>query len=176
MGSEDNKRNRIMEFAFKKFSKEGIAQVTMDDIARGVGMGKGTLYKFFPSKETLISNTVDFIASRIGKEIDKVMLDDKLNPVEKLRLFIKSAAEKLTKINPGMLFYLERSMPDIFEKIESTRERLILKNLVRIFAMGKKEGFFDPGMDEVLTTHMIIGASAHILEPKVFSEMEYSFD
>jgi AcrR family transcriptional regulator len=165
-----------MEFAFKKFSKEGISQVTMDDLARGVGMGKGTLYKYFPSKEILLSKTVDFVASHIEKEIDKVLTDEKQNPVEKLRWVIKSAAEKLSSVNPAMLYYLERSMPEVYEKIEATRERLIMKNLVGLFAAGKKEGFFDPEMDEVLITHMIIGASAHILEGKVFATLNHSFD
>lgn len=176
VASEENKRNRIMEFAFKKFTTEGVAQVTMDDLARGTGMGKGTLYKYFPSKETLLDKTVDYFITKLDKEFEIILSDEKLTPVEKLNRVLKTVAEKLASINPAAVAYLERSLPELFDKIERSRQRIIMKNLTRLFAEGKKAGIFDPQMDEVLVTHMIIGASAHILDIKVFPTLNYSLD
>jgi AcrR family transcriptional regulator len=176
MSSEEIKKNRIMDLAFKRFTTVGISQVTMDDIARGVGMGKGTLYKFFPSKEILLSNTIEFFATRIEKSIEEVLADEKLTPMDKLNLFLKTVVEKLSKINPATIAYLERSLPEVYDKIEKTRERIIMKNLIRLFEDGKKTGLFNPQMDELLVAHMLIGAISHIIENKVLSTLSYSFD
>lgn len=176
MISDENKKNRIMDHAFKKFTTVGISQVTMDDIARGVGMGKGTLYKFFPSKELLLNNTVDHFASRIEKSIEEIMSDEKLTSIEKLSMFLKTIAERLAQVNPNALIYLERSMPEVYEKIENTRERIIMKNLVKLFEEGKRSGLFDPQMDEYLVAHILIGSVNHITEARVMKGMDYTFD
>ena len=176
MSSEESKKNRIMDLAFKKFTTTGIQQVTMDELARGAGIGKGTLYKFFPSKEVLLMSTVDFFAARMEKAIEEVLSDETISPVDKLLLFLKAVTEKLALINPAVVTYLERSMPEVYEKIEMTRERIILTNLARLFADGKKSGLFDPQADELLIAHMMIGTVRHLLEARVLANLNYSLD
>lgn len=165
-----------MDFAFKKFIEQGISRITMDDIAKGVGMGKGTLYKYFPSKEALILHTIDFITNQIENELDNVLADEKLTMVQKLNLFLKTVTGKLAKINPDTLQYLDRSMPEAYKKIEQIRERIIYKNLVRIFEDGKKNGLFESDIDEWLVAHMMIGSVNHILSSYLLMNTEYSFD
>jgi AcrR family transcriptional regulator len=93
MASDESKRNRIMEFSFKRFTSLGVTHVTMDEISRGVGIGKGTLYKFFPSKEALLLQTVDFVAEGIEKKIVATVSDDSLNTMEKLGAVMKILGE-----------------------------------------------------------------------------------
>ena len=176
MASEEDKRNRILDFAFKKFTTTGVSQVTMDDLARGIGMGKGTLYKFFPSKEELLMHTVDFFAARMEKSLEKIFEDEKSTPADRLSLFLKTVSEKLSRINPATITYLERSMPVVYEKIYQTRNRMIMNNLLRIFREGKKSGLFRADMDENLVAHIVIGAIGHITEAQVLSTLNYSMD
>lgn len=155
-----------MDFAFKKFASIGIAQMTMDDIARGVGMGKGTLYQYFPSKEKLIMHTMEFIAGNINKKLDGILEDDRLTSVEKLSLFLKTIAERLAAINPSMLDYLERSMPEAYDKLELIRRHIIEDKLGRLFTDGKQNGLFDPTMNDKLVVQMMIGSVNHILHTR----------
>lgn len=176
MASDESKRIRIMEFSFNKFITMGISHVTMDEISRGVGIGKGTLYKFFPSKEVLLLSTIDYVSIRIEKKIEEIMADDQLTPIEKLSLFLKTVGEQLSKINPSAIAYMERSIPEAFEKIVEIRKRIIMTNLLKLFEQGKKSGLFEPDMDEYLVAHIIIGASNHIIDAQVLSSMNYSLD
>ncbi|MDF2544507.1 MAG: Transcriptional regulator [Herbinix sp.] len=176
MTPEEKKRNRVMDYAFKSFTTAGFSRVTMDDIARGVGMGKGTVYKLFPSKEALILSTVDYFAGRVEQAIEEVLTNDKLTAVDKLNLFLKAVAEKLSAIHPGIVEYFERTMPEVYEKIEKTRQRIIMNNLVRVLEEGKKEGLIDPRMDLNLIAHMVIGTLRYIIESQVLSSLNYSFD
>lgn len=54
-------RERVLEVARQVFSTEGIA-VPLDDIAEKAGVGAGTVYRHFPTKESLIHAV---LASRI---------------------------------------------------------------------------------------------------------------
>ena len=176
MASEEIKRNRILEYSFKKFTSVGVQQVTMDDIAKGVGIGKGTLYKYFPSKEELLLNTIDFFTARMEKVVDDVLSDQTISSVEKINLFLKTVAEKLSQINPVVLTYLERSMPESFEKIQQTRQRIILSNLTRLLEEGKRNGIIDNQTDVYLISQIMIGAISHIVSSQVIPTLNYSFD
>jgi AcrR family transcriptional regulator len=176
VASDEKKRNRIMDFAFSKFNAVGISQVTMDDIAKGVGMGKGTLYKYFPSKEYLILQTIDYFTGFVERNIEKILADDELTTVQKLNTFLRSVAGQLAKMNPSALEYMERSMPAAYEKITEARERIMLNNLLRLLEEGKKSGLFNPQMDERLVTHMMIASVNHMIHYNVMEDMGFTFD
>lgn len=53
----ERNRQRLLEVAQDVFAKEGLA-VPIDDIARRAGLGVGTLYRHFPTKEALFEAIV----------------------------------------------------------------------------------------------------------------------
>ena len=46
-------RSLILDAALDVFSEDGFHQTTMDQIAEKAGLGKGTLYRYFPTKDAL---------------------------------------------------------------------------------------------------------------------------
>lgn len=46
-------RDRLLETGREQFSRAGLAKVTIADLARAAGIGKGSFYRFFESKEAL---------------------------------------------------------------------------------------------------------------------------
>ncbi len=46
-------RKRILDAAFRAFSRQGYGHATVDDVAREAGISKGALYHHFPGKEQL---------------------------------------------------------------------------------------------------------------------------
>jgi AcrR family transcriptional regulator len=50
---QPSKRERILSAALKLFAHEPYQAVTMDRVAQGASVAKGTLYLYFPSKESL---------------------------------------------------------------------------------------------------------------------------
>ncbi len=57
----DAVRNRelLIETARRLFSQEGVEKVSMNDLAKAAGVGKGTLYRHFPSKAQLCETLID---------------------------------------------------------------------------------------------------------------------
>ena len=54
----DEKRDEILAAAEQEFARRDFHEVLMDDVAARAGVGKGTLYRYFPTKDELFLSTV----------------------------------------------------------------------------------------------------------------------
>lgn len=68
--SSDEKRRKIFQAALQVFSETGFHKATMDRIAAVAGIGKGSLYRMFSSKDELLEQLLDHeyrkVIGRIG--------------------------------------------------------------------------------------------------------------
>ncbi len=80
-------RARVLEVAYQTFADEGLA-VPIDEIARRAGVGAGTVYRHFPTKDDLFRAVVRDRIQRIVND-GRALLDDD-NAGEALFTFIKS--------------------------------------------------------------------------------------
>jgi AcrR family transcriptional regulator len=78
---EAERRTHLLEVASTVFIRDGYAATNMDDIARGAGMSKKTVYKLFPSKAALFEAVVvDQLAPlRFGIDDAGLPLEEALN-------------------------------------------------------------------------------------------------
>lgn len=58
-------RDRILDAAERLLGRFGYRKMTVEDIASEAGIGKGTVYLSFPSKEEVLLSTVDRIVERV---------------------------------------------------------------------------------------------------------------
>jgi len=54
----------ILQAALRIFAAKGLQEATMDEIAQAAGLGKGTIYYYFDSKETLIEELLCSLADQ----------------------------------------------------------------------------------------------------------------
>jgi AcrR family transcriptional regulator len=88
-------RERILEVAKQAFTRSG-ADTSLDDIAKQAGVGPGTLYRHFPTRQELLKavyrNELESLATAAGK------FAETMPPVEALRawllLFVDAVAAK----------------------------------------------------------------------------------
>lgn len=55
---KESVRARILEAAESRFAEVGFQNATIGDIARGAGVATGTVYKYYPDKETLFHSAI----------------------------------------------------------------------------------------------------------------------
>ena len=80
--AKGKRKEGILEAATRLFSECGYQNTDVQAIADAVGLGKGTIYLYFPSKEALFFAAVDramsqveaFVGKRIGSASDTVSL------------------------------------------------------------------------------------------------------
>ena len=110
----ERNRDRILEVAKGAFTRFG-AEASLDDIAKQAGVGAGTLYRHFPSREALIEAVY-------RTEVGKLAAAERnfaaaMPPIEALRawmmLFVDYIAAK--KIIAPVLNTLLGGAPEVFE-------------------------------------------------------------
>jgi len=173
MPSLEYKRTRILETSVKLFMAHGYRRVSMEEIARNASVGKGTVYQLFSSKQDLMLSTIDYIGEMMSETVGAIMTKEGVSPIEKLRLFLKTLSERLSSVRTETLKDLEIDFPEAFEKIQQTRQRIIIGNLTEMLRQGKQDGVYDPQLDEELAAHVVIGAADHFTQAKVLSQFGY---
>ena len=78
-------RERILEVAREAFSRSG-ANASLDDIARAAGVGPGTLYRHFPTREELLEAVYRSEMEKLAAAERKFA--EELPPVEALRAWL----------------------------------------------------------------------------------------
>ncbi|MBN2015835.1 TetR/AcrR family transcriptional regulator [Candidatus Dojkabacteria bacterium] len=56
------KKQKIVEAAAKIFSRDGLERARVEDIAKEAGIGKGTVYLYFPDKESILEEGIRYFA------------------------------------------------------------------------------------------------------------------
>jgi AcrR family transcriptional regulator len=78
-------RERILEVAKKAFTQSG-ANVSLDDVARQAGIGPGTLYRHFPTREALLEAVYRTEVEKLAAAERKFAAE--LSPIEALRAWM----------------------------------------------------------------------------------------
>jgi len=68
----DDIRDLILDAVDTLLAKFGYRKMTMEDVAREVGIGKGTIYLHFPGKEELILSSIDRVAERLVVKLREI--------------------------------------------------------------------------------------------------------
>jgi AcrR family transcriptional regulator len=86
----DAARNRrvILQTARTLFEERGVTNVTMEEIARASGVGKGTLYRRFPHKGFLCRALLDEPTRRFQEETLEILRWPGASALEKLDVFL----------------------------------------------------------------------------------------
>ena len=75
-------RERLLEVAHEAFEAHGV-DASLDEIARRAGVGIGTLYRHFPTREALIEALISADIERLVTLADQVIADDAPDGVER---------------------------------------------------------------------------------------------
>src|ERR1044071_959660 len=74
----------ILDAADRLLARYGYRKMTIDDLAQEVGIGKGTVYLRFKSKQEIVLATVDRIVETVLQQMQTIA-DGRLSPPNKLR-------------------------------------------------------------------------------------------
>ena len=124
---DDQKRRHIIESATRLFATEPFHKVRLDDVAAAAGVGKGTLYIYFSSKEDLYFSIIyDGFAALIDGLREQLTADSP--PATALETIVTGLATFAFQ-NPQM-FELMRTVPIPKDRADWDGKRLELTGLI----------------------------------------------
>lgn len=160
-------KEQIMDTAFDLFSQYGIKSVSMDDIAKAVGISKRTLYESFEDKESLLTEGIENNAESLSACLTKLEKEP-FNALEVILLFYEEMMKTPRWYNEK--FYEDlKKYPKAQQKIEVNKAK-IGKRCMDLFTRGVKEGVFQEGVNfEIMA--LLVKEQTKMLRPSnIFSK------
>ncbi len=168
----------ILQQADLLFSQYGIKSITMDDIAKHLGMSKKTIYQHFEDKNELV---LKLMQSKL--EDQTCVINDCCeradNAIHELFFGITHLIEMLSRTNPTMFYDLQKFYPEAWAYFNAFREQVILQKIRENLERGIKEGLYRSDVNIEIVSRMraeqiLISFNPHIFPSHLFSMSEVS--
>ena len=164
---KDEARTRIVEAALRTFTEKGYHQTTMDDIAKRLGVSKGALYLYFPSKEELFKGCYE-TAPQAFSEILHSTFKDFRTPMQNMQDFFDKMQDRFASNsalsyeifaqasrNPTLRKILKENYDEyariLTRFLEEMKERGVLEKNLETRALAKALIALWNGMETILT-------------------------
>lgn len=140
-------REAILDATDRLLSRYGYKKMTIDDLAREVGIGKGSIYLHFTSKEEIVLSHIDRIVVRV-KKVLKEIADSDCSDGECLRDMLLARVMLRFESVQHYTQNLNDLLADIRPKLLARRSKYFAEEAV-IFAdiikRGQEKGKFQKG-------------------------------
>jgi AcrR family transcriptional regulator len=149
-------RARVLEVAYETFAAEGLA-VPIDEIARRAGVGAGTVYRHFPTKEDLYRAVIE---DRINHIVDdgRALLAD-ADPGEALFTFLRSMVLQWGATDRGLADALAGFGIDVNDAVPEAEEAF-LGLLGELLRAAQKAGTVRRDVEVPDVKALMVGAQA----------------
>lgn len=166
------KKEQIIRAAIQLFARKGFARTTISDIARQAGIGKGSVYDYFETKDEIIQDCFLFFIKELEFDFEDILLSP-LPALDKLKqIFAAFALTMELSENQQMMelmfdFWAEsiksRQLKTVlFQKMDTFYRayRKLCQDLIRD---GIREGSFRNDLDAETMATIILGMNDGII-------------
>jgi AcrR family transcriptional regulator len=146
--TDGDKREKILLAAVEMFLEKDFYQVTIVEIAGRAGVGKGTVYEYFKSKEDLFKESFSYCAEAYIQTFRQQI--SRPASVEKTMHDIVNTHLAMIKDNRKKLHLLFNERPLSFQELQSwvlEKRQELLRGIVTLIGEGIKLNEIRPGID-----------------------------
>jgi len=168
---DDAAHERIVAAARRIFFADGFRRVTMDDLARELGMSKKTLYEHFSSKTALVEAAILHKFRAIDAELERITSASSSYFPARLHRLLSYIQQQTGEIQPPFLRDIRRQ-PELFNHVEKGRRELVERYLGKLLSRGRATGVIRDDIPAELIAEIILGALEKIINPAKMAELD----
>lgn len=180
MSAYNEKQVLIMEAAEKLFADKGFEGTSVRDIAEGAGVNLAMISYYFGSKEKLMEAMFNHRASSSVLQLEEMVKDKSLTPIQKVEKLIDRYIEKLLSQQCFHRIMVREQMVNnngfIAEQIQEIKKRnqALIKELI---AQGQRSGDFRKNIDISLLMITLVGTISQMVTTQhIYKEMNNLHD
>jgi len=151
----ENNLSQILEKVADLYCKYGIKSVTMDDVAKQLGISKKTLYIHFRNKEDMIMKTLKW---RMDNPLFTFRVNDNENDnaIDRYLKFHLFVTDHIKSVNTSLEYDLSKYYPEIYDYVQERRIKLFQEGIEKNLSQGVKEELFRPNLDLKIISKMLV--------------------
>ena len=159
-------RKRIVAAAQRRFMANGFSTVTMDDIARELGMSKKTLYEFFPGKMELLRATTRCNFDACEAEM-KGIAAEKLDFFGRARKTFGHIAQMYSRLTPAYMNDIRRNAPEVWGEVQEFRRVRVRSHMLELLDHGVAQGVLRKDLDRETLVRLYLTMTSALLNPEI---------
>lgn len=156
------------------FMRSGVKSMTMDDIARELGMSKKTIYQFVGNKAELVNKVLNEYLSEERKQVETI-LSKSANAVDGMINMVEYLLNVLHDFNPASLNDLQKYYPEAWKIYDEYRYQYVVTRIRENLDNGVKQGVYRADMDADIIARIYVRGIDMILDQQMFPQKRYSF-
>jgi AcrR family transcriptional regulator len=164
---------RIILGGEELFLKAGIKSVTMDDIAKHLGMSKKTIYQFFKDKNELV---IALVKKKLQDDEDQMsaIISQSGNVIEEMINMMKCSEEIFSRINPIVVHDMQKYHPDAWKQFQNFKSDVLVHTLEELLTKGIKQGYIRPEIDVKVIAMMRVAQVEMGFNTSIFPIAEFN--
>lgn len=169
MGQEE----RILNGSFELFLKAGIKSVTMDDIARHLGISKKTIYQHFADKNALV---IALVKKKQQEDQDELcgLIKSSENIIEQMVNMMKCSEEIFSRANPAVIHDMQKYHPDAWQLFQDFKSDVMVSTFEELLTKGIEQGYIRPEVDVKIMARLRLAQVELGFDVSVFPLAEFS--
>jgi AcrR family transcriptional regulator len=158
----DEKKIEIIDAALAVYMQFGVKSVTMDEMARQLGLSKKTLYVHFKDKNDLVTSCLLHALECDLKELTAAFSEDK-NAIEELMQVSRLVMKQLKNVHPSIFFDLNKYHPKAFSKMRAKRNKGVKHMILNNLKKGVEEGLFRNNLNPEILVKIHMALMEHLI-------------
>lgn len=171
----DEKLDLILSESLRLFMKYGIRSISMDDIAKELGISKKTIYQYVANKTELVEKVLAYMA-----EQEKIVCMDgdrsKMNAIDILLAVSRNVSRQLKEFNPINAFELQKYYPVIFREFVIRKRDHVFMQIKQNFEQGIAEGLYRDDLNIELVARLYIQKLEDVHNREFLESVNFGFE
>lgn len=152
----------------------GIKSITMDEIARSMGISKKTIYQHFPDKDEIVYQ----VAQRHLLEHQTCFMqfqEQSANALEECIAMTNFLRDEVVNMNPAVLYDMQKYHRRSWLLFQEHKEQHMMEGIKRIILRGQEEGVFRSTLNADIIATMRVDQVQQIFNPDVFPPNRFDY-
>jgi TetR/AcrR family transcriptional regulator, cholesterol catabolism regulator len=157
------------------FLRLGIKSITMDDVARELGISKKTLYTFVNSKDDLVYKVLEMHIEQEKRDCE-IMYSKAKNAIEEMFFVIESNSQQMEQMKANIVYDLQKYHREAWELMHEFQQGFLYQVVKANLQRGVSEGLYRNDFDVDIVTRLHIAASFQLFDETIFPQNTFKRD
>lgn len=170
---EEDLRVRILEETIQIFNDKGL-KCTMDDIAKGCGISKKTIYTVFSDKNEVFIAMVDYLFEGVKRAQQQLIEDDSIDLLDKIRGVMSVMPERYFEIDFSKLSDLKEKYPEVYDRVRFRLESGWEATLY-LMEQARCQGIIRSNTNALLVKMMLEASLEHFFQSEALDDNRMTY-
>ena len=157
----NRKKDMILDAMQRLMNQNSARSISVSDVAKEAGIGKGSIYYYFKSKEEIVNEVVSVVMTELREASERILADDALTFYQKASEFLALYMDMIDQFSGDEEENLA-NMLEVFSRnsIAQDANDLLQEQISRLLEQGVKEKILTTAYPEETIRILIFGLLA----------------